>query len=171
MPNTIDPGMIGSVNLLQQIEVLSIGQVPMCGYYESYHLDRVDQKIVCCPMYLSAYGDILPCIICDSDYQYHGVTLCNARELIWEKILAYNAEYDRIHCLEADDYRLKIKLLLLNEQKIKENRLEMAKEAQDEPTATPPNETGERARRAKPDEYHKIVKMAVAHDYLKYLKV
>lgn len=171
LPNTIDLGMMDSVALLQQVEVLSIGHVPLCGYYESYHLDRADQKIICCPMYLSAYGDVLPCVVCDSDYRYHGAVLCNAWEPIFEKILAYNAEHNRIHCPEADDYRLKIKLLMPKEQRIRENRLEMAKDAQDEPSTAPQNETGERARWIKPDEYQDIVKEAMTYDYLKHLKV
>lgn len=168
--NTIDHTMIYSTCLLQQVETLSFGSYPVCGYCKSYNLERLDQRIVACGLYLTALGDILPSVVCDSDYQYHGVRICGSWDDIWEEIAKYNAENDRIHCPEADDYRLKIKLLMPEDQRKKEEALLTAKEAQDEPSAAPPPITGKRAMRAKPDEYPEIVKAAAAHDYLRYFK-
>ena len=68
-------------------------------------------------------------------------------------------------------YRLKIKLLMPEDQRKKEEALLTAKEAQDEPSAASLPITGKRAMRAKPDEYPEIVKAATAHDYLRYFKV
>lgn len=169
--DTIDHTMIYSTCLLQKIETLSIGSAPICGYCQSYNLERIDQRIVACGLYLSVLGDILPSVVCDSDYQYYGARICSSWDDIWESIIRYNAEDGRIHCPEADDYRLKIKLLMSKNQREKEETLLMSEEAQDEPSAAPPPITGRWAMRTMPDEYPKIVKAAVTRDYLKHLKV
>ena len=82
---------------------------------------------------------ILPSVVCDSDYQYYGARICSSWDDIWESIIRYNAEDGRIHCPEADDYRLKIKLLMSKNQREKEEALLMSEEAQDEPSAAPPS--------------------------------
>ena len=74
LPNTIDFDKTISTYVIQQIEVLSAEHKPMCKFYESYHLERPDQKIICCGIYLNAYGEVLPGSACDTDYQCRGVS-------------------------------------------------------------------------------------------------
>lgn len=53
LSDTIDYTLIGETYMMQQIEVLSANHKPMCKFYESYHLERLDQKVVLCGIYLT----------------------------------------------------------------------------------------------------------------------
>ena len=59
LANTMDYSLTAETYLLQRIEVLSADYKPMCKFYESYHLERPDQKVICCGIYLNAWGGIV----------------------------------------------------------------------------------------------------------------
>lgn len=176
LPNTIDFDKIISSYVLQKVEVLSADHKPMCRFFDSYFLSRLDQKVICCGLYLSADGQILPGFACDTDYNYRGIAICNSWEPIWTSILRYNSEEGRMHCTECDDYRIKIGLLQSREQAAKEHTLFTSKEAQDEPSSEPMyigNIKRYRNNLAKwgvPDTYEEFEKMAMAKDYLQSAK-
>lgn len=50
--DVIDHTLIRESYMLQKIEILSADHKPACKFYDSYHLERPDQKIVCCGIYL-----------------------------------------------------------------------------------------------------------------------
>lgn len=137
LSNTIDFDKTISTYMLQQIEVLSAEHKPMCKFYESYHLDRPDQKVICCGIYLNAYGEVLPGLACDTDYQCRGIRLCCAWEPIWEKVLEYNQAHERQHCTYCDDLRTKIILMRGKVQADREHTLVTDPTVQDEPSAEP----------------------------------
>lgn len=176
LPNTIDFDKIISTYMLQQIEVLSADHKPMCRFFDSYHLSRPDQKIICCGLYLSADGQVLPGVGCDMDFNHRGIAICNSWEPLWDSILKYNSEEGRMHCTECDDYRIKIGFLQSREQANKERALFTSKEAQDEPSSEPMY-IGDIKRHRKnlaiwgvPDTYEEFEKLALAKDYLQPAK-
>lgn len=172
LPNTIDFDKTTSTYVIQQIEVLSAEHKPMCKFYESYHLERPDQKIICCGIYLNAYGEVLPGSACDTDYQCRGIRLCYAWEPIWDKVLEYNQAYGRQHCTYCDDLRTKIILMRDKEQANKEHALVTDPAAQDEPSAEPmyigdiQRYRKEMAKWSKPDIYDQIEKAAEDKNYM-----
>lgn len=89
LTDVIDYTLVRQSYMLQKIEVLSASHKPMCRFYDSYCLDRPDQKIVCCGIYLNAYGEVLPGLACDMDYSYYGdgATICYSGDSIWDGIL------------------------------------------------------------------------------------
>lgn len=172
LENTIDCTLILETYMLQQIEVLSIDHRPMCKFYDSYRLERPDQKVVCCGIYLNAYGDLLPGVACDMDFEHRGIVLCGSWEPIWEKILEYNKLYGRKHCTFCEDIRTKINLLRPKEQADRESRLTMSEEAKDE-TSREPIYIGDIKKYQKlamesnaPDQYQKIEQKAKWKEYL-----
>lgn len=173
MSNTIDFDKTISTYMLQQIEVLSAEHKPMCKFYESYHLDRPDQKVICCGVYLSAYGEVLPGLACDTDYQYRGIRLCYSWQPIWEMVLKYNQEHDRQHCTYCDDLRTKIGLMRDKAQTDREFALVTVSAAQDEPSAEPlyigdiKRYQAQMAKWGMPDNYKELERAAVERDYLR----
>lgn len=137
LADTINYTLTAESYMLQQIEVLSADRKPMCKFYESYHLERPDQKVICCGIYLNAWGEVLPGLACDTDYQCKGIRICYAWEPLWEKLLEYNQEHDRQHCTYFDDLRTKITLMRDRAQVDKEYALFANPAAQDEPSAEP----------------------------------
>lgn len=180
LTDVVDHTLIRESYMLQKIEVLSANHKPMCKFYDSYRLDRPDQKIVCCGVYLNAYGEILPGLACDMDYSYYGdgAIVCYSGDSIWDGILKYNKEHDRQHCTYCDDLRAKADYLLNLQDKRKadkEHALVTATEAQDEPSAEPMYIGDIQRYRKKliesgiPDEYAEREKRAKAKNYLTIL--
>lgn len=171
LADTIDYTLTAETYLLQQIELLSADCKPMCKFYDTYHLERPDQKVVCCGIYLNAYGEVLPGLACDTDYQCRGIRLCYAWESIWEKVLEYNQAHGRQHCTYCDDLRTKIILMRDKVQADKEHALVTDPVAQDEPSAEPlyigdiKQSREEMAKWSQPDVYDQIEKAAAGKDY------
>lgn len=171
LKNTIDSTMTNETYMLQQVEVLSADHKPMCKFYDSYHLQRPDQKIVCCGIYLNAYGDVLPGLACDMDYEYRGI-ICGSWDPIWDKILEYNRTHERQHCTHCDDLRTGINYLRPKDVSDREYALVTAQEAQDEPSAEPlyigdvRRYRREMAKWSMPDSHGELEKAASAKDYL-----
>lgn len=139
LADTIDSTFANETYMLQKVEVLDAEHKPMCRYYDSYHLERTDQRIVCCGIYLNAYGEVLPGLACDMDFSYSGL-ICFAWEPIWEKILEYNNSHERNHCTYCDDIRTKANYIKRMENKDKADKEEaLATDpcAHDEPSAEP----------------------------------
>lgn len=172
LADTVDYTLTAETYMLQQKEVLSADHKPMCKFYDSYHLERPDQKIICCGIYLNAYGDVLPGLACDTDYQCRGIRLCYAWEPIWEKVLEYNQAHERQRCTYCDDLRTKINLMRDKAQANREYALATAPAAQDEPSAEPMYIGDIRRYRAQmikwaiPDSYKELEKAANSKDYL-----
>lgn len=171
LPDTIDFSKTVSTYVLQKIEVLSADHKPSCKFFESYYLTRPDQKVVCCGIYLNALGQILPGCACDTDFDCRGAIVCNSSDPIWENILRYNLQHERMSCAEADDYRTKILLIRSRTQANRENALSSAPAAQDEPSAEPMY-TGTMRRYQSnlkkwltPDNYGELEKAASAKNY------
>ena len=82
----------------QRVELLSKDITPACLYYEKYHMFHKDQRIICCAIYLNAFGMV------SSEYggawEYERCDLfpkiCKSSDPIWESILEYNR--DKIPC-------------------------------------------------------------------------
>lgn len=175
--DVIDHTLIRESYMLQKIEILSADHKPACKFYDSYHLERPDQKIVCCGIYLNSYGEVLPGLACDMSYSYYGdgATICYSSDSIWDGILKYNKEHDRQHCTYCDDLRAKAGYLLTLQDKEKADReraLVTAPAAQDEPSAEPMY-LGDVQRYRKnliesaiPDRYTEREKNARAKNYL-----
>lgn len=172
LADTIDYGLTAETYLIQQIEVLSANVKPMCRFYDSYHLERPDQKVICCGIYVTAYGEVLPGLACDTDYQCRGIRLCYSWESIWEMVLKYNQEHDRQHCTYCDDLRTKINLVRDKAQTDREYALFTAPAAQDEPSAEPlyigdvRRYQAQLAKWAMPDSYKKLEREASEKNYL-----
>lgn len=137
LADTVDYTLTAETYMIQQIEVLSANVKPMCKFYDTYHLERPDQKVICCGIYLNAYGEVLPGLACNTDYRCRGIRLCYAWEPIWEMVLKYNQEHDRQHCTYCDDLRTKINLMRDKAQTDREYALFTAPAAWDEPSAEP----------------------------------
>lgn len=171
--NTMDYTLTAETYLIQRIEVLSVDYKPMCKFYESYHLERPDQKVICCGIYLNAWGELLPGLACDTDYQCRGIRLCYAWEPIWERILEYNRAHERQHCTFCDDLRTKINLMRDKAQANREYQLVTDPAAQDEPSAEPlyvgdiRRYQAQMAKWATPDSYKELERAAVERDYLR----
>ncbi len=172
LADTIDYTLTAETYLLQQIELLSADRKPMCKFYESYHLERPDQKVICCGVYISAWGEVLPGLACDTDYQCRGIRLCYAWEPIWEKVLEYNQAHERQHCTYCDDLRTKISLMRDKVQVNREYALATEPADQDEPSAEPiyigdaRRYCKEMAKWARPDIFDQIERAAAVKDYM-----
>ena len=172
LEKTIDHQFTLETYMLQRIEVLSIDHKPMCRYYDSYHLQRPDQKVICCGMYLNVYGEMLPGLACDTDYRYRDLYVCSAWEPIWENVLSYNNKYGRMSCAVCDDYRTKNNLMRSRGQADISYQLATAPEAQDEPSAEPvyigdiKKHKEMFAKWSKPDCYSELEKVASEKEYL-----
>ena len=170
LKDSIDCTLTRETYMLQQIEVLSADHKPMCKFFDSYHLERPEQKIVCCGIYLNAYGEVLPGLACDMDYKC-SVRVCDSWEPIWERVLEYNQAHERQHCTYCDDLRTKINLLRPKEESDREYALATAREAQDEPSAEPlyigdvRRCRKEMAKWFMPDSYSELEKAASAKDF------
>lgn len=173
LADTIDYSLTAETYMLQQIEVLSAVHKPMCRFYDTYHLERPDQKVICCGIYLNAYGEVLPGLACDTDYQCRGIRLCYAWESIWEKALEYNQAHERQHCTYCDDLRTKINLMRDKAQANREYMLTIDPAAQDEPSAEPlyvgdiKRYQAQMAKWAMPDNYKELERAAVERNYLR----
>lgn len=171
LADTIDYTLTEETYLLQQIELLSADHKPMCKFYDSYHLERPDQKIVCCGIYLNAYGEVLPGLACDVDYQCRGIRLCYAWEPIWGKVLEYNQTHERQHCTYCDDLRTKILLMRDKAQADREYAFVTSPAAQDEPSAEPlyvgdiRRYRAQMAKWAMPDNYKELEHKASEKNY------
>lgn len=176
LPKTIDHHLTMETYMLQQIEVLSIDHKPMCRYYDSYSLQRPDQKVICCGIYLNAFGEVLPGMACDTDYNYRGLYICSAWEPIWENVLAYNNKCGRMNCAVCEDYRIKDNLLRTKAQTDMSYYLATAPEAQDEPSAEPVYIGAIKkyeevfAKWSKPDCFKNLEKAAMEKEYLREKK-
>lgn len=172
LTDTINYTLTAETYLLQQIEVLSADYKPMCRFYDSYHLERSDQKVICCGIYLNAYGEMLPGLACDTDFSCRGIRLCYAWEPIWEKVLEYNQAHERQHCTYCDDLRTKISLMRDKVQVNREYALATDPAAQDEPSAEPiyigdaRRYCKEMAKWARPDIFDQIERAAAVKDYM-----
>lgn len=174
LANTMDYSLTAETYLLQRIEVLSADYKPMCKFYESYHLERPDQKVICCGIYLNAWGgELLPGLACDTDYQCRGIRLCYAWESIWQKVLQYNQMHERQHCTYCDDLRTKINLMRDKPQADREYALVTDPAAQDEPSAEPlyvgdvRRYQAQMAKWAMPDNYKELERAAAEWNYLR----
>lgn len=175
LTDTVDYTFTVKTYMLQQIEVLSADHKPMCKFYDTYHLERPDQKVICCGIYLNAYGEVLPGLVCDTDYQCRGIRLCYAWEPIWDKVLEYNRAHERYHCTYCDDLRTKESYINRIDDKAKadrENTLVTDPSAQDEPSAEPMYMGDIRRSRvqmtkwAMPDNYKELERKASEKNYL-----
>ena len=176
LPNTVDYTTTAETFMLQQVEVLDIEHKPMCRYYQGYHLERPDQRVICCGIYLNAWGQVLPGFACDMDYaQQAGFVICNAWEPIFDKVLEYNRAHGRYHCTYCSDLRAKAGYIAQVQDTAKsdrENTLTTAPSVQDEPSAEPMYIGDVRQSRvqffewALPEHYKKIEKEAQSKDYL-----
>ena len=172
LTDTINYTLTAETYLLQQIEVLSADYKPMCRFYDSYHLERSDQKVICCGIYLNAYGEMLPGLACDTDFSCRGIRLCYAWEPIWEKVLEYNQAHERQHCTYCDGLRTKISLMRDKVQGNREYALATDPAAQDEPSAEPiyigdaRRYCKEMAKWARPDIFDQIERAAAVKDYM-----
>lgn len=172
LADTIDYDLTAETYMLQQIEVLSADYKPMCKFYESYHLKRPDQKIICCGVYLTAYGEVLPGLACDADYQCRGIRFCYVWEPIWQRVLTYNQAHERQHCTYCDDLRIKILLMRDKPQADREYALATDPAAQDEPSAEPlyvgdiKRYQAQMAKWAMPDDYQELERKASEKNYL-----
>lgn len=172
LADTVDYTLTAETYMLQQIEVLSADHKPMCKFYESYHLERPDQKVICCGIYLNSYGEVLPGLACDTDYQCRGIRLCYAWEPIWERVLEYNQAHERQHCTYCDDLRTKINLMRDKAQANREYALAADPVAQDEPSAEPlyigdiKRYRAQMAEWAMPDNYKELERKASEKNYL-----
>ncbi len=172
LTDTINYTLTAKTYMLQQIEVLTADHKPMCKFYDSYHLERPDQKVICCGIYLNAYGEVLPGLACDTDYQCMGITLCHAWEPIWKKVLEYNQAHERQHCTYCDDLRTKINLMRDKAQVNREYALATDPAAQDEPSAEPiyigdaQRYCKEMAKWSRPDIFDQIERAAEVKDYM-----
>ena len=137
LTKTVNFSSIINSFMLQQVEILSAQHKPMCKFYKSYHLDRADQKVVCCGVYLNVWGEVLPGMACDTDYDCRGVRICDSYEPIWEKIIEYNRAHERQHCTYCDDLRIKSNLIRDQKEADRETALFTAPEAMDEPSSEP----------------------------------
>lgn len=171
LKDTIDYTLTGETYMIQQIEVLSADHKPMCKFFDSYHLERPDKKVVCCGIYLNAYGEVLPGLACDMDYECRGIRICGSWEPIWERVLEYNHAHERQHCTYCDDLRTKINLLHPKDASDREYTLATALEAQDEPSAEPMYIGDIKRYRAnlgkwvEPDRYQELEQKACAKNY------
>lgn len=137
LAKTIDHTFTMETYTLQKIEVLSIDHKPVCRYYDSYHLQRANQKVICCGMYLNVFGEMLPGLACDTDYRHRGLYVCSAWEPIWENVLAYNNQCGRMNCAICDHLRTNGNLMRSKKEAELSYQLATAPEAQDEPSAEP----------------------------------
>lgn len=82
----------------QRIELLSKDCTPACPNYSTYHMFYEDQKVICCQIFMNAFGMI------SSEYggawEYENCDaypkICAASDSIWDSIIKYNK--DRIPC-------------------------------------------------------------------------
>ena len=173
LADTIDYTLTAETYMLQQLEVLSADCRPMCKFYESYHLERPDQKVVCCGVYLNAWGQVLAGNACDMEFsQQAGFVICDAWESLWEKLLEYNQTHERQHCTYCDDLRTKINLMRDKAQANREFALATDPAAQDEPSAEPiyigdaRRYCKEMAEWSRPDIFNQIEGAAAVKDYM-----
>ena len=176
LPSTIDYTTTAETFMLQQVEVLDIEHKPMCRYYQSYHLERPDQRVICCGIYINAWGQVLPGLGCDMDYDQQAcLVICNVWEPIFDKVLEYNRAHGRHHCTYCSDLRVKAGYIAQVQDTAKtdrENALTTAPSAQDEPSAEPMYIGDIRRSMVQflewdlPEHYKKIEKEAQSRDYL-----
>ena len=83
----------------QRIEVLSKDIAPACKYYNTFQMSYKDQKIVCCELYMNAYGNITSGYYGSYDYKRNQAApiICKANDPLWESIIKYNE--DRFPCV------------------------------------------------------------------------
>lgn len=174
LTKTVNFSSIINSFMLQQVEILSAQHKPMCKFYKSYHLDRADQKVVCCGVYLNVWGEVLPGMACDTDYDCRGVRICDSYEPIWEKIIEYNRAHERQHCTYCDDLRIKSNLIRDQKEADRETALFTAPEAMDEPSSEPMYINGFHKRYGKefpkwflPDNYQDLERAASEKEYIK----
>lgn len=174
LTETVNFSSIINSFMLQQVEILSAQHKPMCKFYKSYHLDRPDQKAVCCGVYLNVWGEVLPGMACDTDYDCRGVRICDSYEPIWEKIIEYNRAHERQHCTYCDDLRIKSNLVRDQKEADRETALFTAPEAMDEPSSEPMYINGFHKRYGKefpkwflPDNYQDLERAASEKEYIK----
>ena len=176
LPSTIDYTTTAETFMLQQVEVLDIEHKPMCRYYQSYHLEHPDQRVICCGIYINAWGQVLPGLGCDMDYDQQAcLVICNVWEPIFDKVLEYNRAHGRHHCTYCSDLRVKAGYIAQVQDTAKtdrENALTTAPSAQDEPSAEPMYIGDIRRSMVQflewdlPEHYKKIEKEAQSRDYL-----
>ena len=107
LPGGQDISFFTSSYMAQRVEVLDFEHKPMCKFYQSYHLARADQKVICCALYVTALGDVSPTWACNAEYDSWEVRLCHTWESVWDAILRYNDEYNLHPCTYCEDLRIK----------------------------------------------------------------
>lgn len=91
----------------QRIELLSKDYTPACPNYSTYHMFHKDQKIVCCQVFMNAFGMI------SSEYggawEYENCDvypkICAANDSIWDSLIEYNS--DKIPCAKFQEIQTK----------------------------------------------------------------
>jgi organic radical activating enzyme len=99
----------------QRIELLSKDCVPACPDHDKYHMFYEDQKIVCCQIFMNAFGMI------SSEYggawEYENCDaypkICAANDSIWDSIIEYNK--DKIPCAKFQTIQTKMMRELFQE--------------------------------------------------------
>lgn len=174
LTDTVNYTLTAETYWLQRVELLSANCKPMCKFYESYHLERPDQKVVCCGVYLNVYGQVLAGMACDMQFsQQAGFVICDAWEPLWEKLMKYNQEHNRQHCTYCDDLRTKINIMRDKAQANREYELTTDPAAQDEPSAEPlyigdiKRYRAQMAKWAVPDSCQELERAATERNYLR----
>ena len=111
LPGGQDISFITSSYMAQRIEVLDMEHKPMCKFYQSYHLVRADQKVICCALYVTALGDVSPTWACNGEYDSLKVRLCHSWESVWDAVLQYNEKYNLYPCTHCEDLRIKYAIM------------------------------------------------------------
>lgn len=80
-------------NNQKRIEILDSTHKPMCPQYRCYKMVKPEQIVICCGVYLNAYGYLMPSGLGLHDYSVVDDPdnhICHVSEPIYEKILQYN---------------------------------------------------------------------------------
>lgn len=96
---TLDKSDVLKYHPMQRIEVLSKDYAPVCYAYNTYHMFYEDQKIVCCNIYVNAFGKLsidsggaLEYTYCDKFLK-----ICSSNELFGSAYLNITKVSSRAH--------------------------------------------------------------------------